>query len=101
MPSNLQGRKAVGSVAVAMCSSEVNQSFQRVQLIALTVLFQEEQKLVAMLEREMVQQNPGVSWNDIAGMTTSKSLPKTLWPSKTDQSNKARIERYYEKWLLW
>ena len=75
MPNHLQGRKAVGSVAVAMCSSEVNQSFQRVQLIALTVLFQEEQKLVAMLEREMVQQNPGVSWNDIAGMTTSKSLP--------------------------
>ena len=64
----------MGSIAVAMCSSEVNQSFQRVQLIALTVLFQEEQKLVAMLEREMVQQNPGVSWNDIAGLTTSKSL---------------------------
>ena len=65
----------MGSVAVAMCSSEVNQAFQRVQFIALTVLIQEEQKLVAMLEREMVQQNPGVSWNDIAGVTTSKSLP--------------------------
>ena len=27
----------------------------------------EEQKLVTLLEREMVQQNPGINWTDIAG----------------------------------
>ena len=27
----------------------------------------EEQKLVTVLEREMVQQNPGINWTDIAG----------------------------------
>jgi len=32
------------------------------------IFLQEEQKLVTMLEREMVQQNPGINWNDIAGL---------------------------------
>ena len=34
----------------------------------------EEQKLVNLLEREMLQRNPGTSWNDIAGLNDAKSL---------------------------
>ena len=34
----------------------------------------EEQRLVNVLEREMLQRNPGTSWNDIAGLNDAKSL---------------------------
>ena len=34
----------------------------------------EEQRLVNLLEREMLQRNPGTSWNDIAGLSDAKSL---------------------------
>ena len=34
----------------------------------------EEQRLVNLLEREMLQKNPGTSWNDIAGLNDAKSL---------------------------
>ena len=34
----------------------------------------EEQRLVNLLEREMLQRNPGTSWNDIAGLNDAKSL---------------------------
>ena len=34
----------------------------------------DEQKLVNLLEREMLHRNPGTSWNDIAGLNEAKSL---------------------------
>lgn len=34
----------------------------------------EEQRLVGVLEREMLQKNPGTNWADIAGLTEAKAL---------------------------
>ena len=48
----------------------------------------EEQKLVTVLEREMVQQNPGINWTDIAG---KKRLHKLMLYSAQFSGLKVRV----------